>query len=218
MKHIFISVCSKIVEIVVIVRWIRTAVSFSAPSHSVTAHQEASVSSAVSYSSYCSTELSFLLGNDLRLLFSRLGSISSLFKTPRGEETSVCVAISREHIGVSAGLTVADKSCMINTHTRAERGAGSGSLLLGEQQTSGWALIINHQTRFYKAFSRKAWQHGEAFACSTWAQHYWIKLNKSIKSHSKNAHIFKSNSVDKYPHNFLLLNITLTAINRFLSN
>ena len=34
-----------------------------------------------------------------------------------GEETSVCAAISREHIGDSAGLTVADKSCMINTHT-----------------------------------------------------------------------------------------------------
>ncbi len=154
----------------------RTAVSFPASSHSVTAHQEASVSSAVCYSSYCSTELSFSAGNDLRLLFSRPGSISSLFKTPMGEETSVFAAISREHIGDSAGLTVADKSCMINTHTHShththmQRGAGGGSLLLGEQQTSGWALIINHQTRFYKAFSRKAWQHGRAFE-STSARH-----------------------------------------------
>lgn len=94
-------------------------VSFSAPSHAVIVRQEASVSSAVCYSSYCSTELSFLPGNDLQLLFSKLRSISSLFKTPREEETSACAAISREHIGVSAGLTVADKSCMINTHTLA---------------------------------------------------------------------------------------------------
>lgn len=56
--------------------------------------------------------------NDLRLLFFKQRSISSLFKTPVGEETSVFAAISREHIGDSAGLTVADKSCMINTHTR----------------------------------------------------------------------------------------------------
>lgn len=94
-------------------------VSFSAPSHSATAHQEASVSSAVCYSSYSSTELSFSPGNDLRLLFSEPRSISSLFKTPMGEETSVFAAISREHIGDSAGLTVADKSCMINTHAHA---------------------------------------------------------------------------------------------------
>lgn len=47
-----------------------------------------------------------------------------------------------------------------NTHT-------GGSPLLGEQQTSGWVLIINHQARFYKAFSREAWKHGLALACST---------------------------------------------------
>lgn len=50
----------------------------------------------------------------------------------------MCAAISREHIGVSAGLTAADKSCVINTHSNAGRGAsGGGSPLLGEQQTSG---------------------------------------------------------------------------------
>lgn len=117
------------------------AVSLPAPSHSMTAHKEASVSSAVCY--YCSTKLSFLPGNDLRLLFFKQRSISSLFKTPMGEETSVFAAISREHIGDSAGLTVADKSCMINsrahphTRTHARTPTGGGSLLLGEQQTSG---------------------------------------------------------------------------------
>ena len=130
---------------------------FSASSHSAAAHQEASVSSAVCFSTVTlPPRLSFLLGNDLRLLFSRPGSISSLFKSPKGEETSVCAAISREHIGVSAGLTVADKSRVINTHSHAARGAAGGSLLLGEQQTSGRALIISHQTRFYKTLSGKA--------------------------------------------------------------
>lgn len=69
--------------------------------------------------------------------FSRPESISALFKIPKGAETSVCAAISREHIGVSAGLTVADKSHMIYAHSHAARGAAGGSLLLGEQQTSG---------------------------------------------------------------------------------
>lgn len=78
-------------------------------------------------------------------LFFKQSSIISLFETPVGEETSVFAAISGEHI--SAGLTVADKSCMINTltrtracaptDTRVSRLAGGGGLLLGEQQTSG---------------------------------------------------------------------------------
>lgn len=50
-------------------------------------------------------------------------------------------AISGEHIRDSAGLTVADKSRMINTlaraRTRQHALAGGGGLLLGEQQTSG---------------------------------------------------------------------------------
>lgn len=52
-------------------------------------------------------------------LFFKQRSIISLFETPVGEETSVFAAISGEHIRDSAGLTVADKSCMINTLTRA---------------------------------------------------------------------------------------------------
>lgn len=79
-----------------------------------TAHKEASVSSAV-----CHPPLSLPPGNDLGLLFFKRRSISSLFKTPLGEETSVFAAISGEHIGDSAGLTVADKSGVINTHTHA---------------------------------------------------------------------------------------------------
>lgn len=80
-------------------------------------------------------------------LFFKQSSIISLFETPVGEETSVFAAISREHIRDSAGLTVADKSRMINTpartraraptDTRVCRLAGGGGLLLGEQQTSG---------------------------------------------------------------------------------
>lgn len=82
-------------------------------------------------------------------LFFKQSSIISLFETPVGEEASVFAAISGEHIRDSAGLTVADKSCMINTlarprarmctpaHTRLSRLAAGGGLLLGEQQTSG---------------------------------------------------------------------------------
>lgn len=78
-------------------------------------------------------------------LFLKQRSIISLFETPVGEETSVFAAISGEHIRDSAGLTVADKSRMINTlaHTRAPTDtrvsalAAGGGLLLGEQQTSG---------------------------------------------------------------------------------
>lgn len=52
--------------------------------------------------------------------FFQRRSIISLFETPVGEETSVFAAISGEHIRDSAGLTVADKSRVINTlaHTR----------------------------------------------------------------------------------------------------
>lgn len=116
-----------------------------------TAHKEASVSSAA-----CHPPLLPPPGNDLGLLFFKRRSISSLFKTPLGEETSVFAAISGEHVGDSAGLTVADKSGVINTHTRTRAAckhtrlstishtrahtlaaAGGGSLLLGEQQMSG---------------------------------------------------------------------------------
>lgn len=148
-----------------------TVGSVSASSQWMTAHQDASGSSAVCDNIHSYTDLSFLPGNDLGLLFSRQRSISPLFKSPKGEETSGSAAISGEHIGVSAGLTVADKSCMINahasarthTHTRACWAVG-GSPLLGEQQTSGWALIISHQTRFYKGFSGQAWKHGASLA------------------------------------------------------
>lgn len=80
-------------------------------------------------------------------LFLKQRSIISLFETPVGEETSVFAAISGEHIRDSAGLTVADKSRMINTlahtharaptDTRVSALAAGGGLLLGEQQTSG---------------------------------------------------------------------------------
>lgn len=80
-------------------------------------------------------------------LFFKQRSIISLFETPVGEETSVFAAISGEHIRDSAGLTVADKSRVINTLARARTHtpndtrvyalAAAGGLLLGEQQTSG---------------------------------------------------------------------------------
>lgn len=84
--------------------------------------QQLSVKRLVSHQmfvSYCFTEQSFLPGNDLLLLFSGMRSISSLLNNPEGgkRKTSVCAAISREHISVSLGLTVADKRGMINTHT-----------------------------------------------------------------------------------------------------
>ena len=138
--------------------------------------KEASVSSAVCFSTVTlPPRLSFLLGNDLRLLFSRPGSISSLFKKPKGGgDLCVCSyqqGAHRESLQVWRLLIRA--AWLTHTHMRRE-GAAGGSLLLGEQQTSGRALIISHQTRFYKTLSGKAWKHGEAFE-SSYATKYWIK-------------------------------------------
>lgn len=67
--------------------------------------------------------------------------------------TSVSAAISGEHIGVSTGLTVADKGGMINSRAHARTYAHTRARMMSRQssrgqQMSGWALIIKHQHRF----------------------------------------------------------------------
>lgn len=70
-------------------------------------------------------------------LFFKRRSIISLFETPVGEETSVFAAISGEHIRDSAGLTVADKSRVINTLARARTHTPSGA-----RASTRWLLPV----------------------------------------------------------------------------